>query len=73
MRAGQLQMAGCDLYALANNMGVNSLMVLKRYAHLSPTFRKSEADKLQEFWGTRAAHVTRKGSGNQRTEQVARY
>jgi integrase len=66
-------MAGCDLYALAKNMGISSLTVLKRYAHLSPTFRKSEADKLEDFWGTRAAHVTRKDGENQRTPQIARY
>ena len=66
-------MAGCDLYALAKNMGISSLTVLKRYAHLSPTFRKSEADKLQAFWGPSAAQMTSKGLPNKESDQTARY
>lgn len=65
-------MAGCDLYALAKNMGISSLTVLKRYAHLSPTFRKSEADKLADFWGKKAANMTRKAPVQKAISQYAR-
>lgn len=55
------------------NVAAGYLAVLKRYAHLSPTFRKSEAEKLQHFWGTRAAPMTAKDAPNKGASQVARY
>ena len=62
-------MAGCDFHALAKNMGISSLMVLRRYAHLSPSYRRSEAQKLSEFWGTQAAQVTDKSPTNNQSSQ----
>ena len=48
--ASQWMMAGGDLYALKDILGHKSISMTQRYAHLSPAYRRSMVDRMEQIW-----------------------
>jgi hypothetical protein len=54
-------MAGVDLHMIAETMGHSHTTVTKRYAHLSPQYRRREIEKMAGFLKPTAAREPQAG------------
>ena len=52
--ASQWMMAGGELYALKDILGHKSISMTQRYAHLSPAYRRSMVDRMEQIWAKAA-------------------
>ena len=43
-------MAGGELYALKDILGHKTIAMTQRYAHLSPAYRRSMVDRMEQIW-----------------------
>jgi len=43
-------MAGGEIYALKDILGHKSITMTQRYAHLSPAYRRSMVDRMEQIW-----------------------
>ena len=48
--ASQWMMAGGELYALKDILGHKSITMTQGYAHLSPAYRRSMVDRMEQIW-----------------------
>ncbi len=48
--ASQWMMAGGELYALKDILGHKTIAMTQRYAHLSPAYRRSMVDRMEQIW-----------------------
>lgn len=48
--ASQWMMSGGELYALKDILGHKSIAMTQRYAHLSPAYRRSMVDRMEQIW-----------------------
>jgi len=48
--ASWLVMAGVDLYIVQELMGLSSIKMVQRYAHLAPDFKRAQVKKIEEFF-----------------------
>lgn len=48
--ASQWMMAGGELYALKDILGHKTIAMTQRYAHLSPTYRRSMVVRMEQIW-----------------------
>lgn len=60
--ASYAAMSGVDIRVIADALGHSQTTVTRRYAHLSPEYRRQELQKLAKAWplGTRGAHEVAK-------------
>ncbi len=61
--ASYAAMAGVDIQVIAEAMGHSTTTVTRRYAHLSPEYRRQELQKMAKVWGVGT-------SGAQKAENV---
>ena len=50
--ASWLVMAGVDLYTLQELMGLSSINMVQRYAHLAPDYKAREVAKIEDYFRT---------------------
>jgi hypothetical protein len=50
-------MAGGELYTLKDILGHKSIAMTQRYAHLSPAYRRSMVDRMEQIWSKPAQPV----------------
>jgi integrase len=48
--ASHWMMAGGDLYVLKSILGHKSIVMTQRYAHLSPEFKRTAVDRMDNIW-----------------------
>jgi integrase len=48
--ASQWTMAGGELYSLKDILGHKTIAMTQRYAHLSPAYRRSMIDRMEQIW-----------------------
>jgi integrase len=44
-------MSGGDIYVLKDILGHKSIVMTQRYAHLSPTYKRTMVDRMEKMWG----------------------
>jgi hypothetical protein len=49
-RTKQWMMAGGELYALKNILGLKTIAMTQRYAHLSPAYERAMVDRMEQIW-----------------------
>src|ERR1700687_2128846 len=50
-------MAGGELYALKDILGHKTIAMTQRYAHLSPAYRRSMVDRMEQIWAKPASQL----------------
>ena len=48
--ASQWMMAGGDLYVLRSILGHKSIAMTQRYAHLSPAYKRTMVERMEQIW-----------------------
>jgi hypothetical protein len=54
--ASHWMMNGGDLYALKDILGHKSITMTQRYAHLSPEFKRSAMNRMNDIWANTGHH-----------------
>jgi hypothetical protein len=67
-------MAGGELYARKDILGHKAIVIIQRYAHLSPAYKCAMADRMEQMWARPAKPANRltnqnNGSGSKRTRR----
>jgi integrase len=55
--ASQWMMAGGELYSLKDILGHKTIAMTQRYAHLSPAYRRSMVDRMEQIWAKPAIQL----------------
>ena len=48
-------MAGGDLYVLRSILGHKSIAMTQRYAHLSPAYKRTMVERMEQIWAKPAS------------------
>jgi integrase len=60
--ASQWMMAGGELYALKDILGHKTIAMTQRYAHLSPAYKRTMVDRMEQIWAKPISRPVRRPS-----------
>lgn len=71
--ASQWMWAGGELYALKDILGHKTIAMTQRYAHLSPAYRRSMVDRMEQIWAKPASRPAEMAVTENRRRPLQRH
>jgi hypothetical protein len=65
--------AGGELYALKDILGHKTIAMTQRYAHLSPAYRRSMVDRMEQIWAKPASRPAEMAVTENRRRPLQRH